>query len=227
MKNNSKIIVITGHYGAGKTNLAINLALTLKKSSFSDNGHAVAAGSAESLSGGLSVTVADLDIVNPYFRTSDYRKLLQDAGIRLAASKYAGSSLDIPSISLDIRGEADKSDFLIMDVGGDPEGARALGRYTSVLNELGYEMYYVINCYRNSTGEAKQAVDVMRKIESILEPSGGLKCTAIVNNSNLGRETTAEIVDESVPFAEEVSMITGLPLLEIPVKVYVKPAWEL
>jgi len=198
-----KITIITGHYGAGKTNFAINLALWAKQS-------------------GRTVTIADLDIVNPYFRTADYKKLFDHSVIRLAASDFAGSSLDIPAINLDIRGEINRSDRLIIDVGGDGEGAKALGRFAPVLEQAGYEMIYVINRCRHLTPSAEQAVELMRGIEK----ASGLKCTKIFNNSNLGSETTAEIIAESAPFAEEVSKLTGLPLIAFPVKIYVKPVWE-
>jgi MinD superfamily P-loop ATPase len=201
---NKPITIITGHYGSGKTNLAVNLALSFKKA-------------------GGSVTVADLDVVNPYFRTADFRALFNDWGIRLAASDFAGSSLDVPSVNLDVKGALSRSDRLIIDAGGDPEGARVLGRFAPALDELGYEMIYVINQSRIQTQTAGQAVQIMKSIEK----SCTLKCTAIFNNTNLGRQTTEEIVTQSIPFALEVARITRLPLLKLPdIEVYVKPIWE-
>jgi len=201
-----KIIIITGHYGAGKTNFAVNLALHLAES-------------------GKSVTVADLDIVNPYFRTADFRELFAGKGIKLAVSDYAGSrsSVDVPSLNLNVKGEVSQCDHLIIDVGGDKEGARALGRFVPDITEIGYEMIYVINKYRYLTQQAGQAVEVMKQIETM----SGLKCTMLLNNSHLCSETTDEIVAESVPFGKEVAEITGLPLLEMPVEVYVKPVWQI
>jgi hypothetical protein len=201
---NSKITIITGHFGTGKTNFSVNYALWLK-------------------SRGCSVSVADLDIVNPYFRTADFKQLFADNEIRLAVSDFANSALDIPSLKLGVQGELSKSEHLIIDVGGDADGARALGRFAPVLENHGYEMLYVINCYRYLTQSAADAVTLMRSIEN----SCGLKCTAIVNNSNLGTETTAEIVDKSLPFAEKAAKLTGLPLFvpEFKVKVFVKPVW--
>jgi len=203
-KLSKKITIITGHYGAGKTNFAVNLALYFKES-------------------GKKVAIADLDIVNPYFRTADFKKLFNDTGIELAASDFANSSLDIPSVKLDVTGLADKTDHLIIDVGGDPEGARALGRFVPTLKKSGYDMVYVINRYRNLTQSAGQAVEIMKNIES----SCKLKCTALFNNSHLGKETTDEVISQSNPFADEVSRLTGLPLLELPVEVYVKPIWDM
>ena len=206
MVNKSKITIITGHYGTGKTNFAVNLALSLNES-------------------GKKVTVADLDIVNPYFRTADFKGLFADSGIRLTASDYANTALDIPSVNLNIKGEVDNSDHLIIDVGGDKEGAKALGRFAPTLNEYGYEMIYVINQNRYLTQAANEAA----KVKEEIEVSSGLKCTAIFNNTHLGKETTAEIIEKSVPFAEEVSKLTGLPIFKpnFYVKVYVKPIWDI
>ena len=200
-----KILVITGHYGSGKTNLSLNLALWLRRA-------------------GDTVTIADLYIVNPYFRTADFRRLFEREGLSLAASDYAGSGIDVPAVNLDILARASQSQRLIIDVGGDAEGAKALGRYAPVLSQQDYAMIYVINSYRYLTRSAGQAVSLLRDIER----SSGLKCSALFNNSNLGNETTAEVIEQSLPFADEVSRLTGLPLLqlEFPLRVYVKPIWE-
>ena len=199
-----KIIIITGHYGAGKTNFAINLALSLKKQ-------------------GKQVTVADLDIVNPYFRTAEYKELIERHGIKLAVSAYAMGTLDVPAVNLDIKAALNQSDHLIIDVGGDPDGARVLGRFSDTIKECGYEMIYVINHYRHLTETPQQAVSLMKGIEN----ATGLNCTSLFNNSHLGKETTEEIVTASKPFADEVAAVTGLPLTQLPVTVYVKPVWEI
>ncbi|MDR0222987.1 MAG: cobalamin biosynthesis protein CobQ [Oscillospiraceae bacterium] len=202
----SKITVITGHYGCGKTNLAVNLAVSLGK------------GGANGV-----VTVADLDIVNPYFRTADFAELFKANGIRLAVSDYAGSSLDIPALNINIKGLANACDYLIIDAGGDGEGAKALGRFAPDIAKIGYEMLYVVNFRRYLTRSAAEATALMRDIEA----ASGLSCSAIVNNSNLGGETTEADVAASIPFAEETARLTGLPLLSFPAKRYVKPIWEL
>ena len=105
-----KITIITGHYGSGKTNLAVNLALRLADA-------------------GEKVTIVDFDIVNPYFRTADFAELFQKHGVTLAASMYANTSLDIPAISFDMERMAYEPGYLIVDVGGDDAGAIGLGRY--------------------------------------------------------------------------------------------------
>lgn len=216
-----KITVITGHYGSGKTNLAVNLAVNATQE-------------------GRSVTVVDLDIVNPYFRTADFRQLFEEKGIRLIAPDYANSNLDIPSLQFDLEQIAASGDCLIIDVGGDDAGAFALGRFAEALSSYGddLDMFYVINQRRYLTAASDEALSLMYEIET----ASRMKHTAVVNNTNLGSETTLEIVEESAEFASEVAEKAGLPLLFttcpeelaefsenediFPVKVYVKPLWE-
>ncbi len=211
----NKAVAVTGHYGSGKTNIAVNLAL-----------HYAAAGE--------SVCIVDLDIVNPYFRTADFGELFGRAGVELAAPKYANTNLDIPALTFDVSALLDKHDRVIIDVGGDDAGAVALGQYAGALRECGYDMLYVVNKYRFLTRTPEENLELLHDIEQV----SGLKATGIVNSSNLGLETTAQDVLSSVPFAQECAEKTGLPLvfsaaekslgLEgfFPVEVYVRPFWE-
>ncbi|MDE6835217.1 MAG: cobalamin biosynthesis protein CobQ [Ruminococcus sp.] len=217
-----KITIITGHYGSGKTNLAVNLAVGASRE-------------------GKAVTVVDLDIVNPYFRTADFRELFSEKNIKLIAPDFANSNLDIPSIQFDLEQIAKSEDCLIIDVGGDDAGAVALGRYAEALSAYGgdVDMFYVINQRRYLTSTPDEAIKLMYEIEN----ASRMRHTAIVNNTNLGKETTVEIVEKSTGFATEISIKTGLPVIfttypeecaEItdnpcayPVKIYVKPLWEI
>ncbi len=215
-----KITIITGHYGSGKTNLAVNLALRLADA-------------------GEHVTVVDFDIVNPYFRTADFKTLFEQHGVTLAASMYANTSLDIPAISFDMERMAYEPGYLIVDVGGDDAGAIGLGRYANgflsyVPDQL--DMWYVVNRYRYLTEEPKEALQLMYEIESVSR----MRHTGIVNNSNLGRETTAQTILEAIPYAQEIAAKADLPLVcqtyqkdfdlslenGLAVDVYVKPVWE-
>ena len=186
-----RILLFSGHYGSGKTNIAVNLAMKLKQER-------------------ERVTIADVDIVNPYFRTSDSRRELEENGIRLICSNFAGSNVDLPALPADIYGiTADRGQTAIIDVGGDDRGALALGRLRDqILEEDNYEMLFVINRFRPLTRTAELTVEVLKEIEA----AGQIPFTAIVNNSNLGAETTAEDVLSSQAYAEEVSRLTGLPL---------------
>ncbi len=212
-----KFIIITGHYGCGKTNVAVNIALKLA-------------------SEGVKVTVVDLDVVNPYFRTADFKELLESLGAELIAPMYANSNLDIPALDFDLTSMKEREGYIIIDVGGDDEGAKALGRFLPVLKDGNSVMLYVINKYRYLTRTPDEALELMRDIEA----ASGLKCTGIINNSNLGSETDRQTVINSLPYADTLSKISGLPVTancckeehsaDIPnafaVNVYVKKLWE-
>ncbi len=186
-----RIMLIAGHYGSGKTNIAVNMAFDLKK--LHNN-----------------VAIADLDIVNPYFRTKDSQAELEKAGIRLICSEYANTNVDIPAIPQDMYSIIDNKDIMaVVDIGGDDRGAYALGRYAdSIINEGNFEMLFVINKYRPLTRNASDVIEIMHEIET----AGKIKFTGIINNSNLGEETTAEDVLHSLKYADEVSAATGLPI---------------
>ena len=186
-----RLTLFAGHYGSGKTNIAVNYALLLAKE-------------------GKNVCIADLDIVNPYFRTKDSAKELEAAGIHLISPQFANTNVDLPALPAEAyRLVTDKSIYGIMDIGGDDRGAYALGRYVpAMVEENNYRMVYVANCYRPLTRTPEDALEVMREIEVAC----GLKFTDIINNSNLAAETTPETVLDSVTFVEELSRISGLPI---------------
>lgn len=190
--NYKRITLLCGHYGSGKTNVAINMAYELKKQ-YND------------------VVIADLDIVNPYFRTKDSAAELEQNGIRLICSEYAGTNVDIPALPQQIYSLTDdKAVKAVIDVGGDDRGALALGRISpKIAEENDYEALLVINKFRPLTLDAASTLEVLKEIEQAC----GLRMTGLVNNSNLGVETTPEDVLGSVAYAKEVSEITGLPVL--------------
>lgn len=187
-----RITIVSGHYGSGKTNIALGLVLGLRERH-------------------EKVAIADIDIVNPYFRSKDSEDLLAEKGIRLICSSYANTNVDIPALPQDIYAITDdKSMYCVLDVGGDERGALALGRIAPAIREEGnYEMLYVINRFRPLTADVDGAMEVMREIEAAC----GLRFTGVVNNSNLGAETTAEDVLSSVPFAKAVAKQAGIPFL--------------
>lgn len=189
---NKRVLLLCGHYGSGKTNIAVNLAQEIKRE------YPV-------------VALADLDIVNPYFRSKDSAAELDEAGIRLICSNYANSNVDIPALPPDLYALTDDKQMrAVIDVGGDDRGALVLGRLApAILAEDDYEMLMVINCYRPLTRDAASTVEVMREIEY----AGGIRFTALVNNSNLGVETTKEDVLASLRYAEQVAAMSGLPVV--------------
>ena len=192
-----RITLFAGHYGSGKTNIAVNYALYLKQT-------------------GKDVVIADLDIVNPYFRTRDSIKELTDAGVRLISSEFASSNVDLPALPQDVYSILDNSrESAIMDIGGDDRGAYALGRYAdSIKNENDYEMLFVFNKYRPLTPTAEDAMEIMAEIEEACK----IKFTAIVNNSNLGEITTPQDILDSVEETQKLSQLTGLPVKMTAVK---------
>ena len=189
--NDKRLTLFAGHYGSGKTNIAVNYAVRLARE-------------------GKKVCIADLDIVNPYFRTKDSESELREEGIELISPRFANTNVDLPALPAEsYRLVRDKSVYGVMDIGGDDRGAYALGRFADAIAAEGdYRMAFVANCYRPLTNTVEGAMEIMREIEAAC----GLKFTCIVNNSNLGKETTPETVLDSVKFAEELCAVSELPL---------------
>ena len=190
--NYKRITLLAGHYGSGKTNIAVNMAMELKQQY-------------------ENTAIADLDIVNPYFRTLDSREELESRGIRMIVSPYANSSLDIPALPQEMYAIIhDQTMHSIIDVGGDDRGALALGRLSpAIARENNYDMYLVINMYRPLTPDAASVKEVLDEIET----AARLKFTGIINNSNLGAETDAQCVLDSLDYAKEVSALCGLDVV--------------
>lgn len=189
--NHKRLTLFAGHYGSGKTNIAVNYALFLARE-------------------GKKVCIADLDIVNPYFRTADSKAVLEKAGIDLISPQYANTNVDLPALPAEsYRLVQDRESYGIMDIGGDDRGAYALGRFVpAIKEENNYRLVFVFNGFRPLTRTAEDALEIMREIEAAC----GLQFTCIVNNSNLGAETTAEDFKSSMDEAEKLSAISGLPL---------------
>ena len=200
------VLVVAGHYGVGKTNLSLNLAL-------------------DAAACGRQVALVDLDVVNPFFRSSDYGDLLGERGVRVIAPVFAGTNLDGPSLSGTIApvveaaqrawaaaeeaGAGDgASELVIIDAGGDDVGATALGRFARTVAAGPYELLYVVNRSRNLTQEPAEAVEVLREIEAKCR----LSATAVANNTHLQGDTDAGVIERGIPFAEAVARLAGLPL---------------
>ena len=192
-----RITVFCGHYGSGKTNIAVNYALARKRA-------------------GETVSIIDLDIVNPYFRTKDSEAELRDAGVELICSDYAGSNLDIPALPAAMqRPIADRGTTCVLDVGGDDQGAVALGRFADQIKaENDYAMLFVLNFFRPLTRTPEDALDVLREIEAAC----GLRFTGIVNNSNLGEATTAADILATKERTAKLCELSGLPLVATTVR---------
>ena len=186
-----RLTLFAGHYGSGKTNIAVNYALKL-------------AGEDK------RVCIADLDIVNPYFRTKDSAGELEAAGVKLISPQFANSNVDLPALPAEAyRLVTDRSIYGIMDIGGDDRGAYALGRYVpAILEEGNYRMVFVANACRPLTRTPEEALEVMREIEDAC----GLRFTDLINNTNLGTETTPEVVLGAADYMIRLSELSGLPV---------------
>lgn len=186
-----RITVFMGHYGSGKTFVAVNYALALAKK-------------------GLPVSIYDLDIVNPYFRTVDAMQTLNDNGVELVVSPFAETNVDIPAMNAkSYKMVDDHNRFAVADIGGDDRGALALGRFSDkIKEENNYDALWVVNCFRPETRDIKGALEIKAEIER----AGKLLFTGIVNNANIGNLTTAEDILKGYEFTKELSSVTGLPI---------------
>lgn len=212
-------VIVTGHYGSGKTNLAVNLALDLHES-------------------GRDVALVDLDIVNPYFRSADFAALAESKGVPLYTPEFANTNVDLPTLAPQLMALIGSGTTVVVDVGGDDTGAVALGSYSARIKETPYTMLYVVNAYRYMTREPQEAVKLLGEIEQ----ASRLTATHLVNNSHLSYLTTARDVEKSMPYAQRATALAGRPLamtsvrrdlapqLKLPgvypVEIYVKTPWQ-
>lgn len=187
---NKRIQIITGHYGSGKTEFAVNLALKM---------------AAE----GEKTALADLDIVNPYFRSAEKRALLEQHGIRVIATSFSGY-VDLPAVSPEVLAIFDDPSYRgVLDVGGDPEGAHMLGRFEKQLAREEFDLLCVINANRPETRDAEKAILYLRAIEEAC----GQKVTGIVNNTHLCRETQTEDILKGAALCQAVAKECNLPIV--------------
>lgn len=190
MLNDNRIRIITGHYGSGKTEFAVNYAVKLAKN-------------------GRKVALADLDVVNPYFRSREKSDLLSELGIKVIGSSIEALAADVPAVSAEIYAPLqDESYDVVLDVGGDPVGARALGRYHNYFKEGKYDMLFVINANRPETQDVENTIKYLREIER----TSRAKVTGLINNTHLLKSTTVEDVLRGQKLAEEVSEALNIPI---------------
>ena len=216
----SRVLLLTGHYGTGKTECAVNLALALAAA-------------------GEKTVLADLDIVNPYFRSRERKDRLTAAEVRVITSSQACSDADVPAIPAEVNTIfQDRSCRGVLDIGGDPAGARVLARFRPQIQQEDCCLLYVSNANRPEVREADRALSCLRSIEDVT----GLKCGGIINNTHLCGETTMEDIRRGAALAEELSRVSGIPvvchtaeasiapqlpdLTVWPIEIFMKKPWE-
>ena len=215
--------IITGHYGSGKTEYAVNLALHLAQTT-------------------ENVALADMDIVNPYFRSYEQAKRLEDAGIRVIVTSCGGVA-DIPAINPEVMSIFQQDKWTgVLDIGGDPIGARVLARFAPQLKPDDFDLLFVLNANRPETKDVESALQYMQGIEAECRQ----KVTGIVNNTHLCGETTAEEIFKGAALAHALSERTSLPVIHhavqrkfveqvqdklsepiLPMNIYMKKPWEI
>ena len=189
----NRIIVHVGHYGSGKTELSLNLVRSLLKQ-------------------GKKVMLVDIDIVNPYFRSGEHKNALEKLGARVIRPNFEGTNVDVPSLPAEVMSAfVDKTSQVIFDVGGDPSGAKALGRYHEYIQEDDYIVKCIINTARPFTKTADEIVEMVHN----LEKTSKLKVDMLVNNTNIARESTAALLVESQPIVEEAAKKLNLKVGQI------------
>ena len=191
IKDDKRIRLFIGHYGSGKSEVSINYVTTLRKQVEGE------------------VALADLDVVNVYFRTREKKDLMKELGITPIDSSIETTTLDVPAVSAEImRPLHDKSVNYVIDVGGDNVGGRVVGRFAKQFEQDDYDMFYVVNSNREKTQTAKEVLGYIDAIEA----SSKLKVTGLVNNTHMLRETTVEDLLKGQEVAREVSKIRNIPI---------------
>ena len=216
---NDHLTIVTGHYGSGKTEFAVNLAFRLARE-------------------GNAVTLADLDIVNPYFCSRERKAELTETGIRVIVSKGADS--DLPAINPEVYALFEPGMCGIIDAGGDAPGAQALGRFSQKIKCIPYELLCVVNFNRPETNTPQKGAAYLREIEY----SARISATGLVNNTHLDHETTMHDILRGAELLEELSVLAGIPVKyhafeerfsgrlalpeeqQFPMQLYMKKPWE-
>ena len=188
--HDKRLVIVIGHYGSGKTEFAVNYAVKMKETY-------------------ENVSIADLDIVNPYFRSREKRNFFEEIGIKLFDSSIRNTAIDLPALPAEMTGVITNSNIKsILDVGGDPVGARVLARYAEQIKNVEYDMFYVINGNRPDTS----TVEGVLKYLEMIEATSRLKITGLVNNTHMLKATTVEDVEFGHELTKKISWETDIPI---------------
>ena len=194
MRLSAKYYILVGHFGSGKTELSLSLARHLNTK---EHGR---------------VSLVDLDIVNPYFRSGERQELLMREGIDVIMPPLAYTTVDVPALSADIHGvfESNRYRHVVIDVGGDPAGATALGRYYPFIQPVREQtqVLYVVNPLRPLSAKPEDICALLSQIEA----RARIRPDCLVNNANLQRQTTAEHLIDAQNLLAQVSESTSIPI---------------
>ncbi len=223
LSDDKRIRIIVGHYGSGKSEIAMNYVTKLRKETDE------------------KIALSDLDVVNVYFRTREQKDFLKSLDIHTIYSSIDAPALDLPAVSSEVIAPiTDKSYNYIIDVGGDKVGARVVGMFKNKIREDDYDMFFVINANREQTKTSKDVINHINEIEK----TSGLKITGLVSNTHMIRMTTIEDIIKGYKITKEVSNISGIPIKYItciesmldeipsyidekilPIKLYMRDKW--
>jgi len=188
--HDKRLVIVIGHYGSGKTEFAVNYAVKMKE--IYEN-----------------VSIADLDIVNPYFRSREKREFFEEIGIKLFDSSIRNTAVDLPALPAELMGVITNPNIKsIIDVGGDPVGARVHARFAEQIKNVDYDMFYVINGNRPDTSTVDGVINYLKMIEA----TSRLKITGLVNNTHMLKATTVEDVEFGHELTKKVSWETDIPI---------------
>lgn len=190
MDKDKRVRIVIGHYGSGKTEFSVNYAAKLAQNN-------------------KKAMLVDLDVINLYFRSREKAKELESMGVRVIGGAIDANAIDIPTIPAEVVvAFEDESYEAVLDVGGDPDGTRTLGRYVNYLTEGNYDMFFVLNANRPETQTVEKAMEYMIKIQDVARA----KITGIVNNTHMLKSTSIDDVLKGYDLSLKISEKTGVPL---------------
>ena len=185
-----RLVIVIGHYGSGKSEFSVNYAVKMKEQY-------------------ENVSIADLDIINPYFRSREKREFFERIGVKIFDSSIRNTAIDLPALPAEIMGVIlNQNERSIIDVGGDPVGARVLARYAEQIKNTDYDMFFVINGNRPETN----TVEGVLKYLNMIEATSKLKVTGLINNTHMLKDTTVEDVEFGHELTKKVSWETDIPI---------------
>lgn len=185
-----RLVIVIGHYGSGKSEFSVNYAVKMKEQF-------------------ENVSIADLDIVNPYFRSREKREFFEKIGVKVFDSSIRNTAIDIPALPAQMMGVIlNPNEKSILDVGGDPVGARVLARYAEQIKNVEYDMFFIVNGNRPETS----TVEGIIKYLNIIEAASRLKVTGLVNNTHMLKDTRVEDVESGHELTKKVSWETDIPI---------------